>query len=67
MVNRSRVTVIKAILLLILFQLDTVVESCEPYTANILGQSVNGFNIVLADSVLFPEGGGQVRQFNLIL
>ena len=38
----------------------TCVESCEAASEKINGISTAGFHITLKDSVLFPEGGGQV-------
>lgn len=40
--------------------MDTVVVECEPHSEKVSGKNVNGYNIILEDSVLFPEGGGQV-------
>ncbi|CAH1773611.1 unnamed protein product [Owenia fusiformis] len=44
-------------------ELNTVVKSCEPATLKTVlsGKKVklNGFEVILEDTVLFPEGGGQ--------
>ena len=46
------------------FQLTTRVKSCEPaqLTTVVDGkkQKLNGYQLILEDTVLFPEGGGQV-------
>ena len=46
------------------FQLHTTVKSCEPailqMVVNGKKEKLNGFNVILDDTVLFPEGGGQV-------
>ncbi|XP_064644016.1 alanyl-tRNA editing protein Aarsd1-B-like [Lineus longissimus] len=44
-------------------QLTTTVKSCEPHKTKLLvngkKENINGFEIILEDTVLFPEGGGQ--------
>ena len=47
------------------FQFTTKVKSCSPAEISILNQKnkkekVKGFEIILEDTILFPEGGGQV-------
>ena len=50
--------------LVLFFQLTTRVKSCEPaqLTTVVDGkkQKLNGYQLTLEDTVLFPEGGGQV-------
>ena len=44
-----------------LLQLDVEVISCVPSTLKIAGSKpIKGFDVVFTDTVLFPEGGGQV-------
>lgn len=49
---------------LISFQFSTVVKTCEPaeLTTQVNGkkQKLPGFEVILEDTILFPEGGGQV-------
>ncbi|XP_067944697.1 alanyl-tRNA editing protein Aarsd1-like [Watersipora subatra] len=40
-------------------QLTTKVISCEAASEQLNGSKTDGFNIILNDTVLFPEGGGQ--------
>lgn len=45
-------------------QFDTSVVSCEPVDLKLENngkkEKVKGFNVKLKDTILFPEGGGQV-------
>jgi hypothetical protein len=42
-------------------QLDVEVVSCTPSTLKIAGSKpIKGFDVIFTDTVLFPEGGGQV-------
>lgn len=47
------------------FQFDTSVVSCCPaelkQEVNGKKETLKGFNVKLQDTILFPEGGGQVR------
>ena len=47
-----------------ILKLDTVVQRCEPselkVTQNGKKEVMKGFDVTLEDTVLFPEGGGQV-------
>ena len=48
----------------IIFQLSTKIHSCKPAQIKLIvekkKEKVNGFEVVLEDTILFPEGGGQV-------
>lgn len=49
----------------VLIQFDSKVIICEPTSLNQKNsngkdETLNGFNVVLEDTILFPEGGGQV-------
>ena len=49
----------------LLFQFETTVKSCTPAKLKRLHkgkkENLDGFELILEDSVLFPEGGGQVN------
>ena len=49
-----------------MFQLTSKVLSCEPGTLTtcVSGkkEKLNGYEVILDDTVLFPEGGGQVSK-----
>lgn len=53
-----------------LLQLDTSVVSCVPaelkLESNGKKEKLKGFNVKLKDTILFPEGGGQVSFLSLI-
>lgn len=45
----------------------TEVESCEKATfKDEAGKTRNGYHVILNDTILFPEGGGQVSDENFI-
>ena len=45
-------------------QLDVEVVSCTPSTLKIAGSKpIKGFDVIFTDTVLFPEGGGQVHMY----
>ena len=45
-------------------QLDVEVVSCTPSTLKIAGSKpIKGFDVIFTDTVLFPEGGGQVSTY----
>ena len=45
-------------------QLDVEVVSCTPSTLKIAGSKpIKGFDVIFTDTVLFPEGGGQVGMY----
>ena len=50
------------------FQLETKVVSCQPAKLSVTRdgkkQVLSGFQVVCEDTILFPEGGGQVRGFH---
>ena len=47
-------------------QLDVEVVSCTPSTLKVAGSKpIKGFDVVFTDTVLFPEGGGQVNKIML--
>ena len=51
-----------------IIQLEVQVISCENSTFKPPnGKAVKGFDVVFSDTVLFPEGGGQVRKFSDII
>ena len=46
------------------------VLSCQSSSLNLNGKQYQGFDVVLKDSIFFPEGGGQVccfRNFSNVL
>ena len=49
-------------------QLKTAVKSCAPGELKIVKDgkktTLKGFEVILEDTVLFPEGGGQVGAIN---
>lgn len=49
---------------LLLFQFETKVTSCQPATLKSVRNgkktTIQGFDVCFEDTVLFPEGGGQV-------
>ena len=49
-------------------QLKTAVKSCAPAELKIVKDgkktTLKGFEVILEDTVLFPEGGGQVGAIN---
>ena len=47
--------------------MQSTVESCETASETIDGSKIDGYHVILEDTVLFPEGGGQVCKFYLIL
>ena len=47
-----------------IFQFETKVKSCTPSELTVPGkkkEKVQGYEVILEDTILFPEGGGQVR------
>ena len=49
-------------------QLDVEVVSCTPSTLKIAGSKpIKGFDVIFTDTVLFPEGGGQVCTHNVLI
>ncbi|KAH7642755.1 alanyl-tRNA editing protein Aarsd1-A [Dermatophagoides farinae] len=42
------------------------VRSCQPSSLNVNGKHCQGFDIVLEDSIFFPEGGGQPYDTGLL-
>jgi len=43
------------------------VESCEVASEKINGSKLSGYHVILADTILFPEGGGQVKLYSFFL
>lgn len=41
-------------------------ESCKEASEKINGKQVTGYHVILKDTVLFPEGGGQVTRSTLL-
>ena len=65
MITKSGLTVYIYYVIIFFFQFTTKVKSCSPAEISILNQKnkkekVKGFEIILEDTILFPEGGGQV-------
>lgn len=63
------VRILLILLLSTLLQFDTSVVSCEPVELKLENngkkEKVKGFNVKLKDTILFPEGGGQVSVMQL--
>ena len=46
-----------------IFQLEVQVVSCEPSTLKVPNaKAIKGFDVIFNDTILFPEGGGQVSK-----
>ena len=40
-------------------EMSATVVKCEPASYKLKNKKINGFNVVLNETVFFPEGGGQ--------